>query len=134
MSDTISTMGLLESSLNASRITQEVDANNIANANTPGYQTEQVDFGSMLGQLINPAPVPQAQLGASAIPISTQPGMPNLQPVIQQVGGTTVQNNGNNVDIDAQMTDLAANQLRYNALAQDITMRFTRMKDALTGV
>ena len=134
MSGIGSVMDLLQSSLEASNLRQQVYADNIANADTPGYQAKDVAFESLLNQSLNPAPVPTLQMGQGHVALGLQPSLNTVQPVIEQTGPSTVQNNGNNVDIETQMANLAENQIRYNALSQDIMMRYSRMKEVLTGM
>lgn len=131
-----STMDLLQASLQAVHLRQEVYANNIANASTPGYQAQDVVFANVLNQTLPNAGVPTLQPGQVSVPLPIQTAVNRnpLQPVIETTGGTTVSNNGNNVDVEAQMVGMATNQLRYNALSQDIMMRFQRMQQILTGM
>lgn len=130
-----STLGVLQSALSAAHLQQKVYAQNIANAQTPGYRAKDVVFQNMLYQAVAPAPVPVLTPGQTAVPLpigtATQSG---VQPVVVSTGGSTVSNNGNNVNIESQMVGLATNQLRYNAISQDISMRFARIKQVLTEV
>jgi len=43
--------------------------------------------------------------------------MDTVRPTLQTVRDTTMRNDGNNVDIDAEMASLTKNTLMYNALA-----------------
>lgn len=123
---------LMQNALKASELSQQVYANNIANASTPGYKEETVDFQSKLQ-----AAMAQANGAASG----TQDGaaapnfaaMLQVQPTISQDASTTVSNNGNNVDINAQMAQMAENQIRYNVLVQDVQLRLQRLRTAITG-
>jgi flagellar basal-body rod protein FlgB len=45
----------------------------------------------------------------------------------------TVQNNGNNVDIDHEMSSLAQNQLLYQALSQAASDQFQKFNTVLGG-
>lgn len=46
---------------------------------------------------------------------------------------TAYQQNGNNVDIDKEMTDLAENQINYQALVERMSGKFNSLKTVLTG-
>lgn len=46
---------------------------------------------------------------------------------------TSYQQNGNNVDIDKEMTDLAENQINYQALVERMSGKFNSLKTVLTG-
>ena len=130
-------MTSLQSALGAGQLRQQVYANNIANANTPGYKREVVHFNSLL----------QAQL--AAVGLNSPSGLPmlanttrdmggvtqfsNVNPVVETDTATQVGGNGNNVNIDAEMSALAQNQISYGALVQDLQDQFATMRTAITG-
>ncbi len=121
--DTV-TFGLLNNALQAADLSQEVYANNIANADTPGYKREDVQFESLL----------QAQMQADGVTSpSSDPALLNIQPIVVQDDSTSDSNNGNNVDINSEMTDMAENQIRYNVLIQEMQVRFSRLQEAING-
>ncbi|SDW30358.1 flagellar basal-body rod protein FlgB [Alicyclobacillus hesperidum] len=128
---------LLQSSINASTLRQSVYANNIANAETPGYKRQDVAFESYLQNALNGTG--QALMGQYHIPVGTDENsvnlnaLPNVTPVVYTDNSTTVDNNGNNVDITQEMTLLAENQVRYDTLVQDVSDRITRLRTAITG-
>jgi flagellar basal-body rod protein FlgB len=70
---------------------QQVVASNIANADTPGYKTKDVDFQSELALQMN-----------------------GIKPTISEVSGLRSKNDGNNVDIDREARLLAENALKFN--------------------
>ena len=70
---------------------QQVVASNIANADTPGYKTKDVDF--------------QSELALQ---------MSGIKPTISEVSGLRTKNDGNNVDIDREARLLAENALKFN--------------------
>ena len=73
---------------------QRVTAANIANADTPGYQTKDVDF--------------RAELKGA---------MPAEGGRVVDVQGLTMKNDGNNVSLDRESRMLAENALRFNVAA-----------------
>ena len=70
---------------------QKLVASNIANADTPGYHTRDLDF--------------QAEL---------QSAMDSAPPRAIEVGGLKVKNDGNDVNLDREARLLAENALRFN--------------------
>ena len=70
---------------------QQVVASNIANADTPGYKTKDVDF--------------QSELALQ---------MDGIKPTVSEVSGLRSKNDGNNVDIDREARLLAENALKFN--------------------
>lgn len=117
------TFGLLNNALQAADLRQQVYANNIANADTPGYKREDVQFESML----------QSQLQGGGGSADTNPALLSVKPTVVQDNSTTVSNNGNNVDIDTEMSSMAQNQIRYSTLIQEMQVRFNRMHEAISG-
>ena len=70
---------------------QKLVAANIANADTPGYQTKDIDFQSEL----------ESQIG-------------NLNPNVVEVAGLKTKNDGNNVSVDREARMLAENAMRFS--------------------
>jgi flagellar basal-body rod protein FlgB len=68
---------------------QKVVASNIANADTPGYKTKDIDFASAFNSSLN-------------------------EPSLVNAKGLTTKNDGNNVDLDREARMLAENTLRFN--------------------
>jgi flagellar basal-body rod protein FlgB len=129
------TFQLLQNALMAANMRQQVYASNIANAQTPGYKRQDVQFESMLENAMS---APVAYPGERTIPIPSQnetsmQTVGQVQPVVVTDNQTAVGNDGNNVDVDSEMANLAENQIRYNTLVQDVQERLARMKTAITG-
>jgi flagellar basal-body rod protein FlgB len=70
---------------------QQVVSSNIANADTPGYKTKDVDF-------------------ASEFALQMNGGKPN----VIEVSGLASKNDGNNVNLDREARLLAENDLKFN--------------------
>ena len=51
--------------------------------------------------------------------------------VTQQNG--TYNNNGNSVDMDKEMTDLATNQIYYNAVTDRLSGKFSSLQNVIRG-
>ncbi|HBX23709.1 MAG TPA: flagellar basal body rod protein FlgB [Desulfotomaculum sp.] len=92
---------------------QRVIANNIANVNTPGFKKSTVNFQQQL----------QAALGNSSLGMKATNkrhlaggglnGLGGLAPQIVKVDNTSMKAGQNNVDVDEEMVNLAANTLLY---------------------
>lgn len=96
---------LLEKGLDASSLRQRVIANNVANVDTPGFKRSDVDFSAVLGEALGrtATPLPLKLTSEQHLPgiaDSAQTGV-----VVDQ--STTLRNDGNNVDIDKEMTNVA---------------------------
>jgi flagellar basal-body rod protein FlgB len=90
-------------------------ANNLANAETPGFQRSDVDFHSTLAQAL--------KTGDSTAIESTS--------FTPQVDRQTLRADGNGVDIDVESADMAKNGLEYDALLSVEKARTTILKTAM---
>lgn len=114
----------LQDALNASSLRQQVIANNIANASTPGFKASDVQFGTLLAQALGKSD----QLPMVANNPRDLGGVSSLVDVAPQVvtdNSTSDQLDGNNVDMDAQQSEMAANTLYYETAAQEISDRLS---------
>ncbi len=112
-------INMLEKMLDVSAIKHKVIANNIANINTPGYKRMEVSFADQLEKVIK---------NTSMNKFDT------LQPkiVIAEKGGdATVRNDGNNVDMDKEISSLMKNTLSYNTYSQLLAKKMELVKSAI---
>jgi flagellar basal-body rod protein FlgB len=112
MLDQLSTQ--LDSYLTLVSQRQKLVASNIANADTPGYQTKDIDF--------------EAQLQSAL-----QPGGSAAAPAVITVSGLRVKNDGNNVDLDRESRLLAENAMRFNMAAQFLRSNLKDLHAAISG-
>jgi len=95
---------------------QKLVASNIANADTPGYKTQDFDF--------------EAQLHAALqAPDDTSPALPTAAPV----AGLRVKNDGNNVDLDREARLLSENALRFNMATNFLRSQLKDLHSAIQG-
>ncbi len=126
----------LNSALDGLTARNDAIADNLANVDTPNYKAKRVDFESQLQGLL------QRSKGADPVGLVVdQPRQftlrPNsvgdIKPVEWTASGTSMRNDGNNVDIDYEMTLLAQTEISYNAVADLEKRDFTRMKSVISG-
>lgn len=89
---------------------QKLVASNIANADTPGYKTKDIDF--------------QAELEN----VST-----GMAPAVEEVPGLVVKNDGNNVNLDREARLLSENALRFNIAANLLRSQIRIVHMAIEG-
>ncbi len=113
----------LERALQGSSLRQQVLANNLANANTPGFKRSDVNFQDSLGRALSAAGAgdgaPDA-LGGLAFGPETD-------------STSTMRADGNNVDVDAEMANLQENSLEYQALVSVARSRLAMLKTVIGG-
>jgi len=100
---------ILTKQLDACTLRQQVIANNIANFNTPGFKKSEVSFQQQLKKALDNNQVKQNN------------NLAKLTPEITQVKGTAMKVDGNNVDIDQEMVNLATNTLLYRLATRVIS-------------
>lgn len=121
-------VSVLEQGLNAASLRHKVVSNNIANVNTPGFKKSEVIFEDLL----------QEQLGGGRLPLAITNGnhlngksRSGSEPIVNTVTETSFRTDGNNVDIDVEMANLAKNNIYYNALATQLNKNFANLKSAI---
>ena len=87
---------------------QKLVAANIANADTPGYQTKDIDFQAEL----------ENQIGAS-------------NPNVLDVPGLKTKNDGNNVNVDREARLLAENALRFSVASSMARAELSMVRSAI---
>ncbi|GGL44117.1 flagellar basal body rod protein FlgB [Sporolactobacillus putidus] len=118
-------LSAIERAMNGSMAEQNAISQNIANVDTPNYKAQKVVFNDVLDQSL------QANQIASANSPFTASDQTGYSTVTDTYGA--IQNNGNNVDIDHEMSNLAQNQLYYQALGQAASNQFLQFNTVLGG-
>jgi len=117
---------LLKQGLNASSLRSKVSANNIANINTKGYKRSYVTFEDSLKNSMGNAEL----LTTDERHINIE-GNGNIK--VLKDNATSMREDGNNVDIDNEMVNQAANNLMYNALITQVNNRLSITKYVIEG-
>jgi flagellar basal-body rod protein FlgB len=86
---------------------------NMANVDTPGYRTRDVNFSQELERA------------------ASSPEEAVFSPVARQVGGLIERPDGNNVNLERESMLLADTQLRFNACVQLLRDRFKMLSSAI---
>ncbi|NLA84707.1 MAG: flagellar basal body rod protein FlgB [Clostridiales bacterium] len=125
---------LLKKALDASHLRQQALTHNIANSNTPNFKANRVVFEEELKKSIKGA----SAGGAPSINVSLKTTISNhigprtedngVVPRLVKDQSPPMRNDGNNVDIDLEMANLAANQLLYNALIKQTNQKLSVMR------
>ncbi|MBT0953592.1 flagellar basal body rod protein FlgB [Bacillus velezensis] len=117
----------LENALGRADIKQKVLTNNIANIDTPNYKAKKVSFRNLLDQETSNREAVKTDYRHVDFT-----GSGDDYSIVSS-SDTSYQQNGNNVDIDKEMTDLAENQINYQALVERMSGKFNSLKTVLTG-
>src|ERR1700730_2259597 len=106
----------LQQALNRSSLTQKVIAQNIANVDTPNYKAQELSFNQTLNNALS-----AEKTDSRDFSFSTED-----QGLIVTDNSTALQNNGNNVDIDKELVNMAKNQLNYQAYTEAISRKLNQ--------
>ena len=87
---------------------QKLVVSNIANADTPGYKTRDIDFQSEFRNALD-----------------------STRPQAAEVSGLKTKNDGNNVNIDRESRLLAENNIRFNISTNLLKSRLKTLRAAI---
>lgn len=121
----------LQAAVRAAELRQQIIANNIANAETPGFKRSEVLFEDMLQQMNDKSEVSGVRTDPRHIAINTF--KEDLQPKIIVDNGPGMNSNGNTVDLDREMSLLAENQMKYNYYVQQFNHESKMMRIGIEG-
>ncbi|MBE3569964.1 MAG: flagellar basal body rod protein FlgB [Bacillales bacterium] len=123
-----SSISMLEQALNYSALKQKVIANNIANVDTPNYKSRDVSFQKLLESSLS------NQLTAYRTDRRHFPFQNENHLSSAMINRPSSYNeNGNSVDMDKEMSDLASNQIYYNAITELISGKFSSLNTVIRG-
>lgn len=126
-----SSQQLLEQSLHAASLRQKTISQNIANVDTPNYKAKKAVFKHQLDSAINGQRLEAHKTDARHIEFG---GKRSSDPAVVVARTNTMFNhNGNNVDIEHEMSEMAKNQIYYNALIERLNGRFNTLKTVIKG-
>lgn len=123
------TLRALSFALDGLSLRQKATAHNIANVDTPGYKAQQVSFETQLQQALRDKPESSLPLEVTHTGHIDLHGPSASSAVISMDHqDNQLRNDGNNVDIDLEMTSLAETSLRYQSLTQLAGMKLSLLK------
>jgi flagellar basal-body rod protein FlgB len=118
----------LKTAMDGLALRQEVIGRNIANVDTPGYRALTVDFESALKDAT-----------ASRVTMNVthtqhiQPSNTGVDFQTTQRSNTTQRADGNDVNIDQELTEMVDTNIRYQSLAEFVGTKFSILRNIATG-
>ena len=130
-------MNVLRQALGASTLTHETIAHNLANVDTPGYKRSEVIFQDKLASALrqieeSSSSLRGARTDPAHIPINEPAPLETVKPGVVVRAETSLRPDGNNVDIDSEMTKLSQNMLVYQSLTQLVGSKLARLRTAIS--
>jgi len=125
-----STISALQQALNFGSAQISTIANNMSNVNTPGYKRKDVSFADALDNAQNGMTLELQKDDPRQIDIEDNPDQ-SFTYVTDSSG--SMRTDGNNVDIDAESSRLAAASIYYQGAAQLMQNQFAGLKYVISG-
>ncbi|MEG6617333.1 flagellar basal body rod protein FlgB [Peptococcaceae bacterium 1198_IL3148] len=121
----------LKKDLGVETLRQRVIADNVANLNTPGFKKSFVSFEEQL----------QTAMDKNSLPLRTTHSMhiggikhlAVVQPEVVQVTNTSLRPDGNNVNMEEEMVNLAAALVKYNTSVQALSGYYSTISQVISG-
>lgn len=119
-------INVLDKAADAAWLRNEAIANNISNADTPGYKRQDITFESQLQDALRNNRYQTMDSKVEHVNLN------RLNPrTYTDYSEFSYRLDGNNVDIDTENVMLASNQLKYNGLIGSINNQFSNLKMAM---
>ncbi|MBP1042052.1 flagellar basal body rod protein FlgB [Vagococcus sp. BWB3-3] len=112
-------LDLLQKAMDAASTRQRTISNNIANVNTAGYKVERVVFEDKLKDALSMNELKLERTNDKHLTASGEVAGA-IEPTVQKRTDTSIKENGNNVDIELEMSEKAVNELYYNTLTRQM--------------
>lgn len=119
--------------MDVSLLRRKVIADNIANVDVPHFKRSEVSFEAQLNRVLDQNrsvkenSVPARMSDKKHIPFFRSMDVKSVQARVHTDYLSTMRNDGNNVDIEHEMTLAAKNQLRYSALTNILSTEIKKM-------
>jgi len=117
MVNNIGPVDLLQAALKGASLKQSVIANNIANADTPGYHRADVKFEAALAKAVNSGSLED---------------LSNLNPEIIRPGNLPVDSHDNDVNMDMEVGELIKNSGQYKTCMRLLSNMYKEMTIAIS--
>ena len=123
MTPTTPLTSTLESFLRLTTSREQAISANMANVDTPGYHTRDINFNGELKRAMNGF-LSQTEDGVATA---------HMNPVVQEVPGLLERPDGNNVSLDREGLLMSETQLQYQIGIQLIKRQFHQILSAING-
>ena len=122
-----------EKALDAAWLRNEVLSHNIANVDTPTYQRKDVDFEKYLRNALDSNFDDIIVHKKFNFRFSDKTDIASVRPEIKEEYNTMAMRiDGNNVDVDEEMAQMAKNTIRYNVMVENINGKFSKILHAVS--
>lgn len=109
---------LLKSLMDACATRQSVLANNVANANTPGFTRSDLEFKTAM---------------SNALKAGDSEALARFRPQVREDLSSRARQDGNNVSIQKELGNMAQNRLLYDISALALSAKYSRLRAVIKG-
>ena len=132
MSDFVTGFRIASSGMAAQRMRMNTISSNIANAETPGYHAKKLDFEEALARALDIDGLRSMQTSSPEHFALGAGGVGKVQPEIYENPEGAINNDGNTVDLEREMSSLTENSIMYKAALQLINKKLAALRYAIT--
>ncbi len=119
-------INVLDKAADASWLRNDAISNNIANADTPGYKRQDVNFETQLARALHSSRYTSMDAKVANVKLN------RLNPITyRDYSGFSYRIDGNNVDPDTEAVYLAKNQVVYRGLELSMNQEFRNLQAVL---
>lgn len=129
MGDLYNNISILNKSLDGLWLRSKTINQNISNADTPNYKRTTVTFEDRLKEALSNNGIRLNTTHDVHIPLSKS--LEEIQPNIHIDKSYSYRFDENNVDIDVESANLAKNSIMYNAITNQISAEFEKIKNVI---
>ena len=126
-----STITALSQALDLGSARVQAISNNLSNVNTPGYKRQDATFAALLQSSEAGDTVSEATPDPGDMSLDDTSGGQSPTFVTQRQGQMRL--DGNNVDIDAESSRLAASEIYFQGATQLLNVQFSDLKFVIAG-
>ncbi|MDD2972097.1 MAG: flagellar basal body rod protein FlgB [Lachnospiraceae bacterium] len=125
-SNVFSYINVLDKAADAAWTRNEAITNNIANATTPNYKRQDVNFEGELQRAMKNSKYQTVDAKVANLRTNRLEAR-----TYTDYDGFSYRLDGNNVDIQTENVNLVKNQIKYNGLIQSVNQQFTNLKSVM---
>ena len=126
--------GFLKTAMNAATMRHQVAAGNLANIDTPGYKSRDLDFEAVLADYVDQEAMTPKTRGDARNPL------PPLNPlnfkdyiVTKESGHLTEQFDGNNVELEKELGNMAHARGRFQLASLFLTRKIRLLNETINS-
>lgn len=127
-----STITALSQALDLGSARLQAISNNISNVNTPGFKRQDATFAALLQSAEGGDALPMTVTDPRHLTLDDIGGGGSAPALVTQTSGS-MRPDGNNVDIDAETSRMAAAEIYYQGASQLLSGQFAGMKYVIAG-